>query len=404
MNSNYDLLFPLDRTADVLSSVGALAAEVGAHRTGLVLPDGCLVTLPFSSWYGDGKMLPLMPGTKVRLDAILCLAPAGGRDALDRLYIRLWVFLGERYAKLSFFAPDAKTSRLFKKSDILRAKLAQLLSQHGGLLGMLDVDQEVAYLLPDLDRSIEPPQVLRYYDKDLQVCDVDRWAGDVLRLEPRACLPPGAGRRRRTARDREIDALLKPLEAALNPVREPLPVRYHRTFEDRPFDSCDYCHKPLLVPYAGYVITKLVIEGELRQEIAMCTACHQGLTQRYSDESRAVLDRTFSGIMLARRQAVPPAGGSGRVEVMTRHCLLCGVDRAKTTAYVEYAACESNEIVYGEFPYMLCEQCLRAVHMSLSEQTREERGRFDKEHFGFPPPGAPARERVYELSYLSSPD
>jgi hypothetical protein len=75
---------------------------------------------------------------------------------------------------------------------------------------------------------------------------------------------------------------------------------------------------------------------------------------------------------------------------------LCDVTREEAGSHVEYALCESNEIVYSFYPITLCEGCMLRIYDALSEKTKEAGRRFYDDHFGFPPPGAPSLQRQPE--------
>jgi hypothetical protein len=179
--------------------------------------------------------------------------------------------------------------------------------------------------------------------------------------------------------------------------RRPLPERYHRTFEETPFDACDFCHKPLLVPGARYAIIKLYSEDELRQELAICTDCGGTLRDGYSAESQQAIEAVFGRVPFARRLRQALDESLDPFEQMTRRCLLCHTPRGQARSHVEYADCEAGEMVYAIYPFAVCETCQVSVYDALSDQTKEIERRFFDEHFGFPPPGSPALERQPEL-------
>jgi hypothetical protein len=303
--------------------------------------------------------------------------------------------MGRQHVLFSFFAADEQVSQLFVTSPAIHSHLSRLLEEHGGILALLELDGDEGYLLPDLQRCLEMPNTLKYYSNRLQVLDVDRWLADLLKQEVRPGSPPAAGGRRSRGSGLK-SRILKGIGVVFGAHREPLPQRYHRTFEEKPFETCDLCHRPLLVPGTQYVVTKLFGGGELKQEMAMCQPCQKALEETYSRESRQATAKLFSTVSRGQRLRLAAKAGVDRVARMTAHCLLCGAAQEDLEAYVEHAGCESNEIVYAFYPYMLCEDCLLRAYEVLSAKTKQERGRFYGDHFGFPPPARPFAERPEE--------
>jgi hypothetical protein len=184
-----------------------------------------------------------------------------------------------------------------------------------------------------------------------------------------------------------VDDLEKLLEGLAGGWREKVPPQFYRTFEGQSFGTCDYCHQPLIVPGAGYMIHKFYAQGELQRETAMCRDCRNRLQEQYSPESRQHIQRMFSFTPDDRRLEIAAQAGVDRASQMTSHCLLCGTPKSALAAYFEYAYCQADEIVYFNHPMMICDQCTLRVYVGLSEATKEVRRRFYTEHYGLPPSG-----------------
>jgi hypothetical protein len=409
LDCSFGLYFPAGQLGSVLLDIAQLADGPTAHHTNLVLPDGSLVTVPFGSWFGDGKTVPLLPISRVRLDASLRFPPAGVLDdgplaqgnhpgatpddePADPVAFRLWVYMGQRHTGLIFFPPGPRTGRLLVESVAIRRFLVLLLERHQGIVGMLDdIDHGASFLLPDLRRRIDLPDVTDYYDAN-QGIDVDAWLDELLKRESRPTLPPSAESPQKEHED-VTDEALRVVEAFLGSSREPVPLRYHRTFEEKLFEACDFCAKPLLTPGTRYTVTKFYAGGELSQELAICSDCGNELRKGYSAESQEASAQIFAGVPIARRALIAADDSIDRIAEMAGRCLLCDVTREEAGSHVEYALCESNEIVYSFYPITLCEGCMLRIYDALSEKTKEAGRRFYDDHFGFPAPGAPSLQR-----------
>jgi hypothetical protein len=415
LDCSYGLYFPADRLGPVLLEIAQLAEDPASHYTNLVLPDGSMVTVPFASWLGDGKTVSLLPISRVRLDVSLRFPPAGAHEdggpeqVIDPggipepepqgpVAIRLWVYMGHRHAGLVFFPPGPRTGRLLVGSVAIRRTLVGLLERQQGIVGLLDdIEHGTSYLLPDLRTRIDLPDLTDYYDAN-QGIDVDRWLEELLRQELGPTLPPRVDPPEKQPED-DTDRVLRKLEAILGFSREPVPPRYHRTFEEKPFDTCDFCARPLLAPDTRYTVTKFFSGGELSQELAICSGCGDELRKGYSAESQEASAQIFASVPVARRALKASREGvdhADRVEVveeMTCRCLLCDAPREGAKSHVEYALCEGTEIVYSFYPITICDDCMIRIYDALSEKTKEAGRRFYDDHFGFPPPGAPSLQR-----------
>jgi hypothetical protein len=188
----------------------------------------------------------------------------------------------------------------------------------------------------------------------------------------------------------------KRLRIVLGTCREPVPARFHRSFAEEPFNSCEYCRQPLRVPGTLYTISKYYAEEALRQEIAVCRRCSSALKAGYSEKSLLVLKNTYNREYVNRRVQILLQAGDGddRTSLMTACCSLCHRPREQLAEYLEYALCEGDELIYYTHPSVVCAQCTMRLYNSLSIQTREHKRRFFQEQYGYPPPGTSADEWV----------
>ena len=409
LDCSFGLYFPAERLGSVLLDIARLAEGPTVQHTNLVLPDGSMVSLPFGSWFGDGKTVPLLPISRVRLHVSLRFPPAGALDdgspeqgivpgaapdgePAEPVAIRLWVYMGHRQAGLIFFPPGPRTGRVLVESAAVHRYLARLLERHQGVAGMLDdIDHGVSYLLPHLRTRINLPDLTDYYDAN-QGIDVDAWLDELLKREPGLTLPPRVEPLEKEQEDL-TDETLRVVESILGSSREPVPLRYQRTFEEKPFETCDFCARPLLSPGTRYTVTKFYAGGELSQEMAICSDCGKELRQGYSAESQEASAQIFAAVPIAHRALIAADDSVDRIEEMAGRCLLCDATREEAESHVEYALCEANEIVYSFYPIAVCEGCMLRIYDALSEKTKEAGRRFYDDHFGFPPPGAPSLER-----------
>jgi hypothetical protein len=186
------------------------------------------------------------------------------------------------------------------------------------------------------------------------------------------------------------------IEIVMGMCREKIPVRFYRTFEDRPFDTCGYCHKSIRVENTWYLIMKYYAEHELKAEIAICNDCSSELKQGYSEESKLALRKIYSNEYVNRRLQIlfQAEEGDDKTTLMTSKCAICNEDREFVSEYFEYAHCVGEAIVFYTGPSMICDRCTMKIYDSLSSQTKDHKSRFFQKHFGFPPPGTNLEDPV----------
>jgi hypothetical protein len=157
------------------------------------------------------------------------------------------------------------------------------------------------------------------------------------------------------------------LEIVLGLCRETIPPVFYRTFEDKPFDVCIFCHRPLLIDGSRYLIMKYYAGGELIQEMAVCHQCSSELRFGYSDESKQALKAIYDNAYVQRRLSIllQAKENDDRVALMTNQCSICQISKENLEEYFRYAYCENNEIVFYTHPSMACHKCTLLIYLSL---------------------------------------
>ncbi len=184
--------------------------------------------------------------------------------------------------------------------------------------------------------------------------------------------------------ERERMLLTRP-EGVLGSWRETIPVRFHRTFEGKPFGKCDYCRRQLCRPGTSYIVHKLYEEGQLKQETVQCQVCRQELGGGYSQESSESLRQLWSDVPKSERLEISANPGIDRTSILTSRCILSGLALQEASVHCEYAYCEGPEIVFLIHPLMICGPCLVGLFDALSEETKDHRRRYFDRHFGLQP-------------------
>ncbi len=167
---------------------------------------------------------------------------------------------------------------------------------------------------------------------------------------------------------------------------EPIPLQFQQGFFDGYFQSCQFCHCNLLDDQCNYIINKSYTDKQLVYEIAMCMNCKMELSKAYSKESIESINKLFPwNDILEKRMNIILTGVEKKHEVLTNSCTLCHEKKENLTNYYEYAFCNGKDLVYYNYPYLLCETCGLKIYDVLSRKTIEAVNEYFYTYFGAPP-------------------
>ena len=182
----------------------------------------------------------------------------------------------------------------------------------------------------------------------------------------------------------------------------PIPKLFHSAYSGEAFAQCLDCECELQSHETFYTVQKFVVAGETVFEMALCDGCRAQLYQRFSDESRATIQRYIS----ERRDE--PAGSMDEVAPVVEEspipitdvesldslqaCVLCHTPKAQLRRYALVGLFLADEIFVMQsppapfpIPCLVCDACNSGLDGMLSKKTREEWNEFVEEHFPGPP-------------------
>lgn len=195
--------------------------------------------------------------------------------------------------------------------------------------------------------------------------------------------------------DEDLEEAIQRIAFMVTGSRGEIPVKFHRTFEEKPFSMCDLCGRDLLEEKTTYQIAKFYQGDGLAQELAICWECRGRARGGYSEDSEEAMSAVFSKELKNERLIWVSGLESDRVERMTASCVLCEARKDEVDAYFEYALCVGVKFVYHVHPFMVCGRCAIDVFESLSTETKRMRERFYGRYFGLPPTGGVTVEQEF---------
>jgi len=152
-----------------------------------------------------------------------------------------------------------------------------------------------------------------------------------------------------------------------------IPQVLHSAYSGKAFRTCVDCGGPILESGLPYSIEKVVRQGEVIFEYALCMRCAEILMHEFSEESL----RNIAEYLEREELEL------GVLEDTTA-CHRCG--RRDSTFAEEYTVTGmliGTSLMMG--PLMVCAPCLEGMESVLSKQTREAHGHFIEKNF----PGVP---------------
>ena len=164
------------------------------------------------------------------------------------------------------------------------------------------------------------------------------------------------------------------------PDENAIPKELFSDYEERPFHTCTRCGETLADFLEGYQVAKVIKRGETIFEYAICSHCHSGMIEEFSEETREALEVFYAENMTT---------GLGLCT-----CGVCGIDREDDSVqeFTIAAICQSLSTVDT---LMLCSDCTDRTNDLISQQTRDVWRRFVDENFpGVPSDAQPSPTRV----------
>jgi len=169
-----------------------------------------------------------------------------------------------------------------------------------------------------------------------------------------------------------------------------IPKVFYESISGKPFDKCQVCQKNLLVPGEQYIIEKAFRKNPVNNkvepvfEFAICVDCAKALFDRFSEESKANINRFFMennrmiGLLSNRPQV-------NRVEDYLSRCSVLGTPVHQLDEYQIYGQFQGNLLKLDFPPYMISSPVMDEVQDLLSNKTIDELDDFTGEYLTGPP-------------------
>ena len=167
----------------------------------------------------------------------------------------------------------------------------------------------------------------------------------------------------------------------------PIPELFKDYLTGQPIDKCLICERDLLHSNTVYMIEKAVKGTDVIYEFAVCMPCMEEKHKMISKESAAKIRSFFEqrvNLQQRARELYDQNEGFDFDSWVSR-CILTDKERKASPEHTLYGLFFEDQIIMGEFPYMISGPALLEVAELLSPETKDELGRFAEENLGVPP-------------------
>jgi len=176
------------------------------------------------------------------------------------------------------------------------------------------------------------------------------------------------------------------------PKRVPIPPTFHADDTEAPFEECLMCEQSLRDGSTEYVIEKgyrSFRTYDVEETVfgyALCLRCHATLSQSFSGASKERCQAYLSEhVDLQARTAALLEEDAPHPDQWMQRCIVHGTPKAELEEYQILAHCHGDDLLLTHLPLLIGGPAIDALVQRLSNETIDELGGFQDEHFGLPP-------------------
>lgn len=172
----------------------------------------------------------------------------------------------------------------------------------------------------------------------------------------------------------------------------PIPKIFHSEKEKQLFSKCTICGKTLQDNGELYLIEKAFErnpetgEQKLVFELATCMDCRQEMHESLSEESRQKIEAYFENKCdLEKRDAELKKHNLMEPDIWMHNCIIKNKSFDEVKEFQVYALCWSDELVFHNFPYMICGEVMDEIMDLISEKSLDILNDFMTDLIDLPP-------------------
>lgn len=170
-----------------------------------------------------------------------------------------------------------------------------------------------------------------------------------------------------------------------------IPKIFFSDLTGTPINKCISCECDLLVEGTQYLIEKAIKPYKGHDsystifEYAICMPCTHKMKNMISSKSMQRIMKYFqANLDVVGRQELMLKGDYSSVNPWIEQCMVKGINISEISECQIYAQCNGENLMFGEFPYMVSGVALDEVVELLSAETLDDLERFKNEHVDGP--------------------
>jgi hypothetical protein len=171
-----------------------------------------------------------------------------------------------------------------------------------------------------------------------------------------------------------------------------IPEIFHSEKEKQLFTQCSVCGKKLKGTNELYIIEKAFEKKpesnkhDLVFELACCMDCREEINQTLSEESRQKIDAYFrENTDLQKKDQELKKHDLMEHDIWLQNCVVKNKSIDEVDAYQIYALCFDDEMIYHQFPFMLCGETIDEIVGLLSNKSLDILNDFMTDLIDLPP-------------------
>jgi hypothetical protein len=155
---------------------------------------------------------------------------------------------------------------------------------------------------------------------------------------------------------------------------------------ERPFETCKICEQLLPLAADTWVVNKHYHRGECILEYAVCERCRDGVSGKFSEESKAAI-RKFLETKINWEQRMTEWMLLHNPAERLNSCVACRTPREEMEGFTISAQFRHDgTLIEGALPLLMCSNCVDQITTSLSQESRETWRNFISRNFEGPDP------------------
>lgn len=169
----------------------------------------------------------------------------------------------------------------------------------------------------------------------------------------------------------------------------PIPKLFYADLTGAPMDKCISCECNLLDGQVPYMIEKALKPYDGLQsystifEYAMCMNCMEGYQSKISVKSTESINEYFAyNIDFEQRKELISNESYDDLNPWVNRCVVKNLEAGDVAECQIYGQCVGDQLIMGDYPYMLSGVAMDEIVDLLSPETLDEFGRLQQELIG----------------------